>query len=80
LAKERRYNEQDLRAAYSEWVNRRKPFLEFLEGLDESAWQRNANHPKRGSMSLQDQLALTAWHDVNHIEQVTRILAERKMG
>lgn len=77
---ERHYNEQELWAAYDEWVKRRKPFLEFLESLDDSAWQRNGNHPKRGSMSLQDQLALTAWHDVNHIEQITRILAEKKTG
>ena len=79
-AVERRYNEQDLRAVYSDWVNRRNGFLAYLEGLDESSWQRTANHPRRGSMSLQDQLTLTAWHDVNHIEQITRILAEKKVG
>jgi uncharacterized damage-inducible protein DinB len=79
-AAERRYNEQDLSTAYNEWVNRRQTFLSYLEGLDEPSWQRTANHPRRGSMSLQDQLTLTAWHDVNHIEQITRILAERKTG
>jgi uncharacterized damage-inducible protein DinB len=79
-AAERRYNQQDLRAAYNEWVERRNPFLAYLEGLDETAWQRVGNHPRRGVMSLQDQLALTAWHDVNHIEQMTRILVERKLG
>lgn len=77
-ATERRYNEQDLWTAYYEWVNRRNAFLAYLEGLDETAWQRVGKHPKRGPMSVQDQLALTAWHDVNHIEQITRILAERK--
>jgi hypothetical protein len=31
-------------------------------------------------MTLSDQLAFTAWHDVNHIEQLVRILAEKKQG
>jgi hypothetical protein len=80
MAIERRYNEQDLRAVYAEWVNRRSGYLTYLEGLDESSWQRTAKHPKRGVMSLQDQLALTAWHDMNHIEQITRIVAEKKLA
>lgn len=79
-AVERRYNEQDLSAVYDEWVRRRHRFLAYLEGLDESSWQRTARHPRRGVMTLQEQLALAAWHDVNHIEQITRILAGKKVG
>lgn len=80
MALDQRYNEQDLGAAYAEWVKRREAFLAYLEQLDEAAWERTAIHPRRGPMSLQDQLALCAWHDVNHFEQITRILAERKAG
>jgi uncharacterized damage-inducible protein DinB len=75
---ERRYNEQDIHAIYQKWVDQRTEFLNFLTGLDESAWQRAGRHPKRGVMSLADQLALVSWHDVNHIEQMTHILAERR--
>jgi uncharacterized damage-inducible protein DinB len=78
LAAERRYNEQNVSEVYGEWSKRRGAFLDYLGKLDDSAWQRTAIHPKRGPMSVQDQLALIAWHDVNHLEQITRILAERQ--
>lgn len=78
MAQEGRYHEQDAAAVYQAWVEQRKEFIRYLQNVDAAAWQREAKHPKRGMMSLQDQLTLTAWHDVNHIEQMTRILAERK--
>lgn len=78
LAQERKYNEQALADVYGEWSARRTTFLAYLESLDESAWEKTATHPRRGVMSLHDQLTLTCWHDANHIEQMTRILAERK--
>jgi uncharacterized damage-inducible protein DinB len=78
LAAERHYNEQDLSEVYAEWSKRRGAFLDFLGQLDDAGWERVAIHPRRGPMSVQDQLALIAWHDVNHIEQMTRILAEKQ--
>jgi len=77
-AREHHYNEQDLQTTYDGWVQRREAFLAYLGGLDENAWQRVGEHPRRGKMTVQDQLALIAWHDVNHIEQMTRTLTERK--
>jgi uncharacterized damage-inducible protein DinB len=80
LAAERRYNEQDLATVYDEWTAQRTKLLDYLENLDEAAWGRQGDHPRRGRMTAQDQLTLIAWHDVNHIEQMTRILAEKKRG
>jgi uncharacterized damage-inducible protein DinB len=80
LAKERLYNEQALQPVYEEWVRQREAFLTMMEGLDEAAWVRSGNHPRRGPMSVQDQLALVVWHDMNHVEQMTRILVEKQGG
>lgn len=80
MASEGRYNEQDIQVVYKVWEERRGKFLAFLESLDESAWAKAGKHPRRGLMTVQDQLALAAWHDVNHLEQMMRILAERKAG
>lgn len=78
IALDRRYNQQSLQVAYREWVAQREVFLAFLEGLNEAEWTTNHSvHVRRGPMTLSDQLALTAWHDVNHIEQMTRTLAEK---
>jgi hypothetical protein len=49
-------------------------FLSYLSGLDENAWMRTAQHPTRGSMTVMDLLFLLTWHDVNHIEQMVKIL------
>jgi hypothetical protein len=77
-AVERAYNAQDLSAVYAEWAQNRAALLTFLEGVAESDWARTGVHPRRGLMSLTDHLTLTGWHDVNHIEQFTHILAEQK--
>ncbi len=79
-AAERRYNEQNLETVYQEWVEGRTVMLAYLAEVDESAWERVGVHPKRGAMTLADQLAFTTWHDSNHIEQLVRILAEKKTG
>ena len=34
----------------------------------------------RGPFTLTDQLMLIEWHDLNHIEQIAKILLERKGG
>lgn len=77
-ATEREYSTQDLQAVYAEWRENRGMFLNFLESIGESDWERAANHPVRGNFTLNDQLLLTAWHDVNHIEQMAHILDEKK--
>ncbi len=78
LAIDHHYAAEQTWQAFEDWQRRRRAFLEFLECLEEDAWERAANHPTRGRFTLKQQLALAAWHDVNHIEQITRILQERK--
>jgi uncharacterized damage-inducible protein DinB len=78
LAAERQYSTQDVRAAYEAWTANREAQLAYLAERSDEDWQRTANHPRRGSMSLQDQLTVTVWHDNNHIEQMVHILAEKK--
>lgn len=78
LAREGRYNEQDSAEAFADWKRRRAQTLAYLEALDDEAWARIAQHPRRGPMRLDDQIALVAWHDVNHAEQMARILYEKR--
>lgn len=78
LADENNYRGQALDAAYAQWVERREGLISYLEELTEAQWARAANHPRQGPMSIQDQLAFIAYHDLNHIEQMTRILAEKQ--
>ncbi len=78
LAREGRYNEQDSAQVFADWKQRRAATLAYLEALSDNQWARVAQHPRRGPMRLDDQIALVAWHDVNHAEQMARILHEKR--
>lgn len=78
LAFDHRYGEEDPWQAFEDWQRRRRAYLEFVECLPDDSWERAANHPTRGRFTLMQQLMLTAWHDTNHLEQITRTLAEKK--
>jgi hypothetical protein len=68
------YNAGDLQATFAEWVSHRRDHVAFLEGAADDDWERPANHPTRGRFTLNDQLFLTVWHDLNHIEQISHVL------
>ena len=78
LAADNRYNEQDLQQVFDEWVDNRRKYLALLETVNEEDWERPARHPRRGPFTLNDQVLLAAWHDVNHLEQITRTLNEKR--
>lgn len=78
-ANEREYNAQDVYEVYNDWKISREAHLNQLASLDESDWEKAGNHPRRGRWTLDDHLLLTVWHDMNHIEQITRTLAERQL-
>jgi hypothetical protein len=78
LAKTNDYNNRLWPTLLAEWKTDRAAHIEFLKSRAESDWERIAQHPRRGSITLHDQLFLTPWHDTLHIEQITRILAEKK--
>lgn len=79
LALDRHYNAQSAMSVYDEWVETRRQLLNYFQSIThESDWERPGNHPKRGRFTLNDQLILIPWHDTNHLEQMTRILTEKK--
>jgi hypothetical protein len=51
--------------------------MEYFESIEGDNWQRVGNHPVRGKFSLVQQLFLCPLHDTVHIEQMTRIFAEK---
>lgn len=79
LARANAYNDQDWQAALNDWKSNRADFIAFLKARAESDWERPARHPTRGILTLHDQLFLTALHDSIHIEQIMRIIAEKKL-
>ena len=74
LAVERAYNQQSLEQVYAELNASRAAFADFFESLDEAGWGRAGHHPERGHFTMLDALLQVGHHDVDHLEQITRIL------
>jgi len=74
LAIEKAYNEQDLATVVEEWANSRAEYLTLQGNTTEAQWSRISTHATRGALTLTDQLILTVWHDMNHLEQLTKII------
>jgi hypothetical protein len=74
-----RYNERDPQAIFADWQQVRDEYLAYLETVPDADWEREGTHPRYSPFSLNDQLFLACWHDMLHIRQLTRILAEKRL-
>ena len=77
-ARERQYLRQDAAAAAAAFAAWRTQALELLASLPPSDWER-AGHQvdSRGRRTIDDFVAVMAWHDENHLAQLARALAGR---
>jgi len=76
LAIERAYNRQNLKQVYAELQQSRQILVDFFSHLTSEQWERAGVHPERGHFTMTDAVMQIGLHEVNHIEQITRILAE----
>ena len=57
-----------LDALHDRWVR-------TLGGIDEAGWKRTFQHPDFGSVKLEGNLALYAWHGKHHVAHITKLRA-----
>jgi uncharacterized damage-inducible protein DinB len=74
LAEQHRYAEQDLRAVLDDYRARRRALVAQLEALDDAGWARTTTMHSSGVSSVQDWAINAALHDLDHIEQIGRVL------
>jgi uncharacterized damage-inducible protein DinB len=55
-----------LESLHHRWTN-------LLRSLTGSDWKRTFRHPERGVMTLDEALAMYAWHGRHHVAHVTRL-------
>jgi hypothetical protein len=72
------YNDRDPQSILADWQQARSDHLTYLAAIPDEAWTREGKHPRYGLFSLTDLLFLACWHDMLHIEQITRILTAKK--
>ena len=77
IAIELKYNEQNLFDVYEDLKNHREKFASFFDSLEGEQWDHEGQHPERDSFTMLDSLMQVGLHDNVHIEQITRIIAEK---
>ena len=77
-ADERQYLTNDAAIALGAFTRRRRETLAFLRPLEPDAWARAGVHvDSRGRRTIDEFLSVMAWHDDNHLDQITRALDGR---
>lgn len=76
MAIERAYQAESLAEAYGALQASRARFIAFFEALTPAQWARGGDHPERDSFSMTDALMQVNAHDLDHLEQITRVLAQ----
>jgi hypothetical protein len=71
-----KYNQQDVQQVVADLNASRQRFIAFFESLTPEQWERHGIHAEYGEFSLTRSLIQVGHHDANHIEQITRILAQ----
>lgn len=72
------YNEVDIQEHFDIWLRLRRELIARYKNLADDQWDLAGKHPTRGYFTLHDQLRLVVLHDMNHIDQISRILLEKK--
>jgi hypothetical protein len=73
-AEERQYLRNDTAEALAAFRKRREETLAIFARLTPPQWDRGGMHPARGRITIDAFLTLMAWHDDNHLDQLTRAL------
>jgi len=76
MAIDRAYQQEDLAEAYSALKASRGRFIAFFAGLTPEQWERAGVHPERDSFTMTDAAMQVGLHDLDHLEQITRVLAK----
>ena len=76
-AEERQYLRNDTDHAVRVFRKHRTATLAFLRGRAPEDWERGGSFGSLGRMSVDYLLAVIAWHDANHLDQLERALDGR---
>jgi hypothetical protein len=74
LVRAARYAEQNLADVLASFTSRRRAYVDLLRGLSAEQWRCVGLHSSWGEITVLDLAVYTPLHDVNHIEQVVKVL------
>ena len=74
MADERQYLRNSVDEALAAFRRRRTETLATFGKLAPAQWEKGGIHPVRGRITIESYLTIMAWHDDNHLDQLTRAL------
>jgi hypothetical protein len=77
-AKACRYEKRDARKSLEIFRVLREANLGLLKSLSAEQWKHHGMHSERGAETVERLVTLIAGHDLNHTQQIERILAPQK--
>ena len=75
MAVERAYQQERLSSACEQLKASRQETIAFFASLTPDQWERDGVHPERDSFTMTDAVMQVGLHDLDHLEQITRVLA-----
>ncbi|HKV06389.1 MAG TPA: DinB family protein [Candidatus Acidoferrales bacterium] len=72
------YDKRDLRKSLAQYCALREANLALLKSLTPEQWQQHGMHNERGPETVETIVRMFAGHDINHFQQIERILASKK--
>ena len=76
MAIEGGYQRETLADALGALTSSRQRFIGFFEALTPAQWERGGVHPERDSFSMTNAVMQVGLHDLDHLEQLTRVLSQ----
>lgn len=77
MAVERAYQQERLSSVCEQLKASRRETIAFFASLTPDQWERAGVHPERDSFTMTDAVMQVGLHDLDHLEQITRVLAHR---
>lgn len=78
LAAARNYGKHDLKKSLEHFRAARDANLALYKGLSPEQWKHHGMHSERGEESLERIARMMAGHDINHLQQIERILSPKE--
>ena len=75
MALDKAYQQEQLAAVREQLQASRRATIAFFAALTPEQWQRAGVHPERDSFTMTDAVMQVGLHDLDHLEQITRVLA-----
>ena len=69
------YGQRNLQKSFEQYRTLREANLALLKTLAPEQWKHHGMHSERGAESVEMMVRMFAGHDLNHFQQIERILA-----